>query len=81
MREEQGAIKIGSTGNLSSRLKTLDAGTPNGLELLGRIITLTRRDAHALERQWHKTFAEARINGEWFISTRALRDAIEENKD
>ena len=81
VRDETGAIKIGSTHNLSARLKALDASVPNGLELLGTIQTETRRDAYALEAQWHREFAAARLNGEWFVSTRALRDAIEANRD
>ena len=78
-----GAIKIGTSKSLSSRLYALSRNFPNGMLLLGalEVYPNTRKDAFAQEAEWHRRFDEDCIDGEWFVATRALRDAITASRD
>ncbi len=55
------SIKIGSSVKPTNRLKSLKTANPNGLDLIGII----PGDAD-VEREFHKRFAEHRLEGEWF---------------
>ena len=64
-------VKIGFTADLSSRLKSLQAGTPHRLELLG-----THPGGRAREAAWHREFASSRAHGEWFQLTPEQMDTL-----
>jgi hypothetical protein len=69
---EGGPIKIGFTAlNPRQRLSTLQIGNAESLNLLGAAAG-TYQD----EQQIHEQFAAARIRGEWFAPTDALRGFI-----
>lgn len=68
-----GAIKIGITGNLKARLRSMRSNTPHEITVLG--------SAHANERfegQLQRKFAYVRIRGEWFRPVEELLKYIEE---
>lgn len=72
--DESGPIKIGfTTGDPRHRLSALQAGNPAALKLLGAI-----KGSSAREREFHTTFAEWRLQGEWFQSHPAVLAGIEE---
>ncbi|MET9896658.1 GIY-YIG nuclease family protein [Streptomyces sp. NPDC006465] len=58
---EGSVVKIGTSTNLSSRLKALQSGFPLRLEILWH-----RRGGWALEQYLHEQFADLRQEGEWF---------------
>lgn len=62
VRGSKGAVKIGYTsGRVESRLKSLQTGSPDKLELLGVV-----DGGRELEKLLHKRYAEKRLEGEWF---------------
>jgi hypothetical protein len=77
------AIKIGCTGDIASRLHTLDGYVAGGIRLLGAIAVYpdTRQEAFNQEANWHNTFASTCINGEWFRPAYPLRSAIKASSD
>lgn len=54
-------IKIGFTTDLKKRLKSLQTGSPNKLEVLAAI-----EAGGSQERAYHDQFAAHRLHGEWF---------------
>jgi hypothetical protein len=56
-----GAIKIGTATNPQVRLKTLQTGHHERLEILA-----TCEGGQTVEREYHARFADRRMNGEWF---------------
>lgn len=58
---ETGAIKIGTTGNIDLRMKSLRGQSPVPLALLATV-----RGNRVVERAYHARFAHARAHGEWF---------------
>jgi len=56
-------IKIGLTRCLLKRVRELQTGNPQQLEIIGYIET---DDMYKLERIFHKYLADSRISGEWF---------------
>lgn len=72
--EETGAIKIGSTGDVSKRIAALRTASPCRLDFLGASAALD-------ERECHRRFAPIRLGGEWFASTPELLDFIATAKD
>src|SRR5262245_52125336 len=66
-------IKIGRSVNPERRLAQLSTGSPNKLVILGKI-----SGGAALEADLHKRFGLSRAKGEWFKTTRELRDFIKE---
>lgn len=68
VQSDSGAIKIGTTKNVSVRVKSLSGGVPGGVRLL-KVVSGGRK----LERQLHVEFAGDRIGFEWFKSSDALR--------
>jgi Meiotically up-regulated gene 113 len=58
---KDGPIKIGSTTNITKRLKELQQANPNTLHIMH-----TTTGGQNLERHLHKIFSKYRIIGEWF---------------
>lgn len=58
-----GLVKIGCTIDARDRLKTLQVGSPDRLELLGVICNKRWEET---EREVHRRFAAHRRHGEWF---------------
>jgi hypothetical protein len=68
-------LKIGYSVDPPSRIKHLDTGAPDGIELIGVIpAPRGRRDEAAL----HERFAQYHHRNEWFLATRELGTAIAE---
>lgn len=70
-QREDGAIKIGTTSDLDARLVRLNS-EHGPVQLLGTV-----QGSHWLERQVHRQFASARIEGEWFKATDQLLAAAD----
>lgn len=68
---EDGPVKFGITTNLSSRLSSLQTGSPRKLELIWVYTTEDRNAALRMERNIHAV-AEPRLEGEWFDIDAAL---------
>jgi hypothetical protein len=64
-------VKIGRAKDPANRLKALQTGCPEKLELAE---VLDGRGYE--ERVWHKAFANERLHGEWFLMSRQLSKAI-----
>jgi predicted GIY-YIG superfamily endonuclease len=56
-------VKIGVTSNIERRIKALQTGNPNKIELL---FVEYRTNPTKAERYLHKCFAKKRQEGEWF---------------
>lgn len=63
-----GDFKIGRSGDLERRIRSIGVSMPERLELVHSIRT---DDPSGIEAYWHRRFAERRRNGEWFQLTRA----------
>jgi hypothetical protein len=64
--EPLGPIKIGITGNVRERLSSVQTGYPKPLEALAVFNTPNRDIARKWEAAFHKRYAGARLEGEWF---------------
>lgn len=60
--------KIGFTSNVEKRLKTLQTGNPDRLEIVYSFAVPADR-VRKLERHLHKDIGYKRIQGEWFDMT------------
>lgn len=69
VRRSDGAIKIGSTGDLTKRLRSLRLVSP--VEVLA-----THAGGYAAEKAMHRRFREHRLDGEWFAPAARLLDHI-----
>ncbi len=69
----RGAIKIGWTTSLSSRLATLQTGNAEPLEVIGWM-----RGGPKLERAMHRLFESHRMTGEWFRPAQEILDFVAE---
>lgn len=67
----RGLVKIGTTINLSARLKKLQTGSGPILRVMVCI-----DGGSEVEAQYHKRFAESRFRGEWFYMTDAIKAEI-----
>jgi hypothetical protein len=56
-----GCIKIGKTTDVRGRIKGLQTGSPQGLQLLAVVPGYTE-----VEERLHRRFAADRVSGEWF---------------
>lgn len=65
-------IKIGWSIDPKARLRQLECGSPEPLELVGAL-----RGSPTDERRLHQQFALQRVRGEWFRVTREIRDLME----
>lgn len=73
-----GPIKIGSSGNVLSRLNALQTAHYEKL----KIIAVFPNENNTLEQFMHSTFCRRRIRGEWFdISVEDIRWVAEKNPD
>jgi hypothetical protein len=69
------AIKIGTSTNVSRRVRSLECGMPHELTLL-----TTMSGGHSMEALIHRFFGYARIRSEWFRPVPALLEYIAEIK-
>ena len=72
-------VKIGCTGNVVERIKSLQTASPKKLRLKAIL-----PGGFETESELHTMFASARSHGEWFRQTRELRwfiRAVQENPD
>lgn len=69
---DEGPIKIGYSGRLHYRLQSLATACPWPPRLL-----LSIAGTRTKESRLHRTFAEHRLNGEWFEPVPELLDYIE----
>lgn len=67
------AVKIGTTGNLKSRLGAYRTSNPEELLLLGSMEGGTKE-----EKTLHQKFAHLRMQGEWFQCTAELMIYIDD---
>ena len=67
-------IKIGYSANPVKRLAALQTGSSHKLELLGQIPVVSLGRARDLESKAHRVFCYCRVDGEWFTSSRPLRE-------
>ena len=61
---DSGAVKIGFARDIGKRQKTLQASTPEKLNLIRQV-----EGDHKVEAWFHRYFAIARLHGEWFDYT------------
>ncbi len=64
-----GAIKIGFSANVSKRMAQLQTGAACKLKLLAIYPGADR----SIEKRLHETFADFRLEGEWFRDARIIR--------
>jgi len=60
--------KIGRTNDASRRSREINLQLPEAAE---RIHAIRTDDAVGIERYWHQRFADRRLNGEWFLLSKA----------
>src|SRR5262245_48408046 len=65
-------IKIGIAADIGRRVRQLQTGCPEPLELLGTI-----PGSRGVERCWHRRWAQIRTGGEWFKATPELLEEID----
>ncbi len=70
---DDGPVKIGFTTNMPHRLATIQTGQPQKVRL--RAFAYGGRD---MEAQFHATFDDLRLRGEWFKFEGELRATLEE---
>lgn len=70
-------IKIGKSVDPASRLQQLHSGCPFRFETIGMVACTRDERAYKLEAHLHRTFADRRINGEWFKFTQSEPDKAE----
>jgi hypothetical protein len=72
VQAECGVIKIGTTGDLEWRMKSLQGQSPVPLTLLATV-----RGNRAKEHEYHRQFAAHRLHGEWFERCPKIEAEIE----
>ena len=63
---ENGPCKVGITNSLTSRLRSIQTGSPHRLKLLYAHPCSDRDEAKAHEKMFHECHQECRLEGEWF---------------
>lgn len=63
IRDARNRVKIGKSKDPQRRLRELEVGNPEALELF---CSAEVRDASSLERDLHRKFANENLRGEWF---------------
>jgi excisionase family DNA binding protein len=71
---EGGPIKIGTTGDLYSRLDSLQTANARNLKLLGY-----QTGGYGVERALHDKFDRSKIRGEWFEPSDEILEYIKNN--
>jgi hypothetical protein len=69
---ESAPIKIGVAKDPFARLASLQTGSPHQLEIVGLI-----DGDWAVEKEMHRRFADARMEGEWFRPSTALVEFVQ----
>jgi hypothetical protein len=69
LRAHHGAIKIGTTVDVSTRFDRIARSMPRMAPLT---LLATEPGGPELERQRHREFERSRVIGEWFAPTEAL---------
>lgn len=64
--EPLGPVKIGITGNVQSRISSVQTGCHQRLELLAAFNTRDRDIARRFESEMHDLGSRYRLHGEWF---------------
>lgn len=59
-------VKIGVAKDVNARLKDLQTGNANQLEIINTILFPTEEDAYRVENLLHKKYISDHIRGEWF---------------
>jgi hypothetical protein len=70
---ESGPVKIGVTGNIEDRVRTMQTGSPQPLRVLA-----TFPGGFDLEARLHRMFAPHRVHGEWFAPAPDLLQRLAE---
>ncbi len=63
---ENGPVKIGFTNDLKKRLKAIQTGNPQKVEIFYSEQFDSKKDMMEAERILHKTLSHKRLKGEWF---------------
>ena len=71
-------IKIGKANDVKSRIRDLQVGNPNELELLATIKCHDESTAFKIESQLHSSYPHLYLRGEWFKYEDSLRNFISE---
>lgn len=71
---DENTVKIGTTANLTARLRSLASARADGGKL---VVLATEPGTYKLEAQRHTEFADSRKHGEWFELTPALQAHID----
>ena len=66
---KDGPCKIGITQNIGARLRMLQTGSAQKLELIFVYSAYDKQTARSLEKWFHNAHAEYRLTGEWFDCT------------
>lgn len=63
---DRGPVKVGKSRDVDVRLKELQVGNPEELEI--KIVLVANSEKHALhmEKRFHRRFKKYHIRGEWF---------------
>lgn len=69
-----GRMKIGTAQDIAERIKTLQCGNPDELELVAWM-----RGSFQLERELHQRFNRNRLRGEWFLHDRSILEYFYQN--
>ena len=72
-------VKIGTAGNMATRISNLQTGNARELNLVKEIPCETKNDANDLEKHFHEVFAHLHVRGEWFDSAVLLDDKGSDN--
>jgi hypothetical protein len=70
--ELTGLVKIGATKNPFERVRNLQTGSPDRLNLVATIEFPSLHHAYAAEQKLHKRFSKYRVHGEWFKPDQTL---------
>ncbi len=74
------AIKVGITGNMEDRVRTIQVSNPEKVKVLHHV-KLTAQEAHKMEKEIHRLFYKTNLRGEWFQSTRFMKRYIKNIKE
>lgn len=88
--EPLGPVKIGITGNVESRMASIQTGSPRQLKIVGCFWTPNREIARKFEVAFHNQYHDRRLSGEWFsvdpiealeLACNSFRHHLERMKD
>jgi hypothetical protein len=66
IQKNSGAVKIGVSSDLESRIKTLQTGNSEQLKIIAKLPFTSRKQAYDFEKFLHKKFEKHKLSGEWF---------------